>query len=201
MKYVENIDEEWRADQDPGALRLAVELREIDPQASIDQLKKLAELGSSLAMTYIGDTYANGRGLKKDKYIGVEWYRKAAANGSVEGGHRLAFCYYHMDKFQESIEILRGLSQKQFSPATYCLGLFYFHGVGIEKSLNSAIALWEIAEKQGHLLARRKMSFVLRSGVCGFLGRIRGVAKMFLLIIPYIRLALKDPRSDLLREW
>ena len=67
MKYVENIDKEWWADRDPDALRLAVELRKTDHQDAIARLKKLADLGSSLAMVYIGDAYANGRGLEKDK--------------------------------------------------------------------------------------------------------------------------------------
>lgn len=201
MEYVENFDREWGADRDPDALRLAIELRDTNPQAAIGQLKKLAGLGSPLAMVYIGDAYANGRGLERDVNTGVDWYRNAAMHGSVEGAHRLAFCYYHMNKFNEAVEILRRLSQEGFSPATYCLGLFYFHGVGIEKSLTLAIKFWEIAERRGHLLARRKLSFVLRSGVCGLLGRLRGLAKMFVLIVPYVSLCLKNPRSDLLREW
>ena len=138
---------------------------------------------------------------RKIKHVGVEWYCRATTHGSVEGAHRLAFCYYHLKKYGESVEVLSQLSEQGFSPSTYCLGLFHYHGIGVERSLTSAIGLWELAERRGHLLARVKLSFVLRSGVHGFLGRLRGVMKMFLVIIPYVRLSLKNPRSDLLREW
>jgi len=201
VKYTENIDKEWQADRDPDAIKMALELRNAHPQDSVDQLKNLADLGSSLAMVYIGDAYANGRGLERDVNVGVNWYIRAADHGSTEAAHRLAFYHYHMKRFNDSIEILRRLSDQGFSPATYCLGLFCYHGVGVEKSLPLAMKFWELAASRGHLLAARKISFVLRSGVYGLLGVMKGIVKMFFLIIPYIRCSLDNPRSDRLREW
>lgn len=200
-QYIENMEREWSEDSDPDGIRKALILREADPEASLQLLKELADRGSSLAMLYLGDIYANGRGVDRNTKLGVEWYRNAAENGSIEAAHHLAFCYYYMGKIEESLEILREISDKGFTPATYCLALYYLNGVGVDKSLESAIKFLKIAENRGHLLSARHLSFILRSGVCGLPGRIRGYLKMIAIIIPSIRCALNNPRSERLRKW
>ena len=201
MKYIENIDREWRIESDPDRLRHAIDLREMDSISALDELQALADDGSALAMLYIGDTYGNGRGVPRDVERGDHWYQRAADRGSIEASHRLAFGYYHSRDYQKSIELLGRLSDLGFIPAMYCLGSFYFTGTGVDKDMGKAVECWIKAESGGHLVAKRRVSIILRSGVYGFVGRIRGFLKMLRLIYPFVIYNMKKPRSDRLRDW
>jgi len=57
--------------------------RSIDRTAnSLEQVQKQAEAGDASAQTRLGWIYANGIGVLVDADKAVEWYQKAAAQGT-----------------------------------------------------------------------------------------------------------------------
>lgn len=119
----ENLDEFWEA----------VYCRKESPLKAIRMFKILSKKGSSLSMLYIGDMFENGRGVKKNLKLGDCWYNKAAEHGSIEASFRLAFAYWHCRNYNNSILELEKLVCRDFTPAMYCLGSFYFIGQGVKK--------------------------------------------------------------------
>jgi len=199
--YIENIDREWWGEGDPGRLKHAIEMRRTDPVHALKELEDLANGGSALAMLYIGDTYGNGRGVSRNVKLGDQWYQRAADRGSIEAAHRLAFGHYHNRDYDKAISILEGLCERGFTPAMFWLGTICYTGRGVNKNNEKAIEYWTIAEAGGHLLEKRRLSILLRSGQLGLIGRLKGYAKLLTLIIPFVICSVKYPRSDRLRDW
>ncbi|MEO6041327.1 MAG: tetratricopeptide repeat protein [Croceibacterium sp.] len=201
MSYVENMDREWCAEPKARELSSALGILELQPVLAVRQLEALAAEGSALAMLYLGDTFANARGVTRDVTLGFSWYQKAAGAGSIEAAHRVAFFYYHRGMFTECLETLTSLSKGCFIPSIYCLGLLYFNGTGVSKDIGESIRYWNLAAANGHLNARRRISIILRSGEFGLTGRLAGFAKLARLFVPYMIYWLKYPSGDRLRGW
>jgi TPR repeat protein len=199
--FVENIDREWNLEPLPAELENAIDVRRTDPFSAVKQFESLAEKGSSLAMLYIGDTYANGRGIERNIDLGDQWYQRAAEYGSIEAGHRLAFGYYHQGQYGKAVEELSNLSERGFTPAMYVLGSFYYCGTGVEKDLGKAIKYWKMAESAGHLAAARRISILLRTGEFGLTKKLTGYLKLLRTLYPYVKCIMQHPRSDRIRDW
>lgn len=200
-KYQENIDREWSDEPFPQELFDAIKLQEHSPLEAISVFKELSEHGSILSLLYLGDAYANGRGVESDVEIGLDYYERAGNFGSIEARHRIAYRKWCQDKHNETINILEDLSDLGFSPASYFMGLFYMSGNYINKDVTRSMEYFKSAERKGHLLAQRIVSIRLRSGEFGFFGRIMGYLKLVKLLPVFLYISLKKPDSDRVREW
>ena len=96
-----------------------------------------ASTKSPEAMTKIGYCYMNGIELKKDPYLAVKWFRKAAENGEF------AKCLQNgigIDKdearasrvYQQAVDIAEGRKDKMLAGAYFHLALSHILGVGGE---------------------------------------------------------------------
>ena len=56
-------------------------------------LELMANLGNPEAQLKLGHCYFYGRGVRENKRVAVEWYRKAAEQGLAEAQYRLGDCY------------------------------------------------------------------------------------------------------------
>ncbi len=57
------------------------------------ETKKLAEGGSVLAQSELGDRYYYGIGVPQDDKEAVKWYRKSAEQGSAKAQYNLGVMY------------------------------------------------------------------------------------------------------------
>src|SRR5262245_26074159 len=57
---------------------------------SFDKKLKLAKIGDQAAQVAVGRAYEFGIDVNKSKLEAAQWYRKAAAQGNLEGQFRLA---------------------------------------------------------------------------------------------------------------
>jgi TPR repeat protein len=60
---------------------------------AIPLLQKLAATGYAKAQNTLGIYYANGKGVRQDQAMAVEWFRKAAEQGNVKAQYNLGNCY------------------------------------------------------------------------------------------------------------
>ena len=139
--------------------------------------------------------------MPRDGELGDKWYNRAADGGSIEAARLLAFGYYRSCNYDKAVDTFEGLCRRVFTPAMYCLGSFYFIGTGVNKDIDEALSYWGRAESGGHLVAKRRISIILRIGGEGVIPYLKGISKMVCLIYPYIKYNLTNPRSDRLQDW
>lgn len=85
--------EEYEKAAELGSIDAKAELAKLsydeDPKAKLDELTKLAAEGSSTANEIIGTLYKDGRGVAKDEAKALEYYKKAADNGSQKAAKEI----------------------------------------------------------------------------------------------------------------
>jgi len=64
-------------------------------QATIEQVKAMAEDGDAEAQYSLGIRYLNGIGLEKNEADAVKWFRKAADQEHLGAQYNLGLCYYN----------------------------------------------------------------------------------------------------------
>lgn len=204
VRFAENIDREWSVEPDASRLLSAIELQEGDPLECLRIFQELAERGSNLAKCYLGDAYANGRGVDRDIEGGMQWYKEASDSGSIEASHRLAFWLWHFHKYQDAVAILEETSRRGYTPSMFLLGSIYYSDYDnheIEKNAELAKNYWMLAETGGHLIAKRRLSILLRQKGSGLLNIVNGHGKLIRFLPEFLYYTIKFPKSDRLRGW
>lgn len=127
-------------------------------------------LGHVEAQCKVGDLYKEGYATPENHGLAIEWYTKAAANGSTaamvnlgvmseEGQGRLfkdyngAYLHYLQAAERENVE------------AIYRLGRLYHTGMGVSADLVRARTYYERAAKQGHVLASYNAGYMYQFGL------------------------------------
>ncbi|GAN10533.1 TPR repeat protein [Mucor ambiguus] len=129
-----------------------------DKERALRYFIQAGTLGHVEAQCKVGDLYKEGYSTPQNYGLAIEWYTKAAANGSTaamlnlgimseEGLGRLfkdytgAYVYYLQAAEREDAE------------AIYRLGRLYHTGMGVLTDLVRARTYYERAAKQGHVLS------------------------------------------------
>ena len=200
-KLGENIAREWSEEPRGQELWEALQLIKSDPPAGLEKLTELAESGSTLAMGYLGNKYQRGRhGVPKDNDLCEYWLRRAATEGSIEGGYILAWHLVESDRTDAAIEEFQRLADRDYSPALYSLGRLYSGRYGVERDLKKALSYFSSAEEKGHLYASHQISQILMRESTNPLSWLRGLSKWMVKMIPYIKTSAEYPKSDRLRR-
>jgi TPR repeat protein len=204
FRYPENINREWSIEPDASRLLFAIELAKSNPSECLKIWHELAQQGSNLAKCYLGDAYANGRGVDHDIERGMEWYQRAADSGSTEASHRLAFWLWYQGEYPVSVERLKAIGERGFSPALCVLGSIYYSDYDdhtIYGNVELAIKYWKDAEILGNLIAKRRLSIFLRRKDSTAFDKFRGYLKLLRLLPEFMYFSIKHPKSDRLRGW
>ncbi len=128
--------------------------------------RKNAEQGDAKAQLALGISYAEGRGILKDRAHAEKWLRKAAEQGDAEAQYQLGNVLSEGDaraKHEAAswwiLAAEQGLAAAQFNLAS-CYG----DGQGVEKD-NVKEAYWyRRASEQGHLEARFNLGIQYLNG-------------------------------------
>lgn len=152
-------------------------------EGALDYYRKAAEQGNPDAQFIMGKIYFTGRGYARelinkltdtDPEKGMEWWKKAAAQGHAESLYQIALLTSNSEDvksipLKDVYENFRKAAEKGHAKAQYCLGLCYFNGWGVEKNLEQAVKWFKAASDQGELNAKNRL------GECYYSGE--GVAK------------------------
>jgi TPR repeat protein len=196
----ESLAEEWRGCACASELEEALNLIQTDRLSGLARIDLLARNGSRLSMMYLGNIYLNGEyGIREDKDLGEIWLRRSSDAGSVEAKYGLAWHLLRSNRIEESIKRYEELSCAGYSPAQFSLGMQYYKGVNIEKNIDKALLYFKLAADSGHFYAKNQVCRVMMRENMGLISKIKGFFMKIGLFIPFIRFAIKNPKSDRIR--
>ncbi len=116
----------------------------------------------------LGDRYASGRGVPKDDAKAVEWFRKAAEQGSAAAQDVLGTAYSEGRGVPEddamAVEWYRKAAEQDFAKAQYNLGMMYRDGRGVPQSYVEAVKWFHKAAEQGSAEAQCKLGWMYGDG-------------------------------------
>src|SRR5262249_14395231 len=136
---------QWDREPDVDRLRKAGDLLETDASTALTELEALADQGSIQAMLQLGWAYGSAMGVQKDQTKQIEWYKRAAAEGSVDASYRLARIFRNDGAAGAAIPWLEHGALRGYAPSVYRLGMFYKRGIGVDADRSKAKALFEQA--------------------------------------------------------
>jgi len=135
--------------------------------AAVGQMKGEAR---DLASAYekIGDMYQKGDELPQSSREAVDWYRKAAENGTAPVQMKLVSLLVDGVAGTPDYAEVRGLCEKaanlHYSPADYCMGELYAHGLGVERDLSKAAQWFKEGSDLGHALSTLRLGQMYLKG-------------------------------------
>lgn len=136
------------------------------PLNDVGALIVRANGGDAEAQVELGLRYFQGRGLREDDRAAFEWFRRAAALGSVEGMYQLASLYAfglgvppgEPDPDVRAAQFYFEAARRGHAGAQHSLGLFYLTGKGVQQDRAEAAKWFRRAADQGHPGAERFVS-------------------------------------------
>ena len=127
--------------------------------AQIDaNLLSRAEQGDVRAQFDLAGNYKNGRGVTRDEFEAVRWYRLAADQGYLRAQLNLAIMYENgQGVATDEAEAMRWYTlaaEQGDSYAQFCVGYMYENGLGAAPDINEATRWYRLAAAQGDPDAR-----------------------------------------------
>jgi hypothetical protein len=117
--------------------------------------RRAVELGNVDAMTFLGEFYEDGSGVKLDKKKAERLYRTAADRGDAVAQSKLAFLLHSGRKFEEALRYYALAADQGWTRAESNLGCFYRDGKGTEVDLGKARYWFERAAAKGNETATK----------------------------------------------
>ena len=124
-----------------------------EQEKSYMKLKKQAEDGDPEAMYKIGEAFLHGKGVKKDKQLGMKWIDEAAEKGNADALFYKAEYMFVNRKKTESIQLYNAAAYAGSLDAMYKLGLLYKIGMILKPDIEKAIMWFEKAFQKGFVRA------------------------------------------------
>src|SRR5690242_11078449 len=120
--------------------------------------EKAADQGNQDALMRLGMAHEVGRDIPKNGKEAVKWYEKAANLGNTKAQVRLGSIYRDgLDNVQHdyvlAMKWYRKAADTGDADGQYNVGYMYEQGLGVNASPEQAIAWYEKAGKQGHVIA------------------------------------------------
>ena len=125
-------------------------------QKSFPLLRDAAKQGKSTVDSEmaIAQAYLLGAGISRDIDMAIDWYSRAAENGSSEAQNELGFIYssgrYLEENLEKAVYYFKQAAYNGHPVAQYNLGVTYYTGMGQDYDLQKAYAWFEIANVNGH---------------------------------------------------
>ena len=117
-----------------------------------DNAKSPAEQGDADAQYELGQAYYFGKGVTKDDWKAVKWYRKAAKQGHADAQFKLGYMHslregVPREDFKAAVKWYRKAAEQGNAKAQHSLGTMYDMGFGVRSDRNEALRLYEMAEE------------------------------------------------------
>lgn len=121
-----------------------------DDKHLFNEIKRLAENGSSKAQYHLGMFYNNGIGTQKNVNKAFEWFEKSASSGDPLGYYKLG-CYYSgqgliVTDHNKALEYKLVAAREGYALAQYDVASLYYQNGEIDK----AIMWWKKSANQGY---------------------------------------------------
>ena len=124
-----------------------------DYAKALPMFKKLANQNDARAQFFLGEMYANGRGVVKDDTQAVYWYHKAAEQGGATAQYNLGLTYANgSGVVKDDVQALywyRKAAIQGDDSAQNNLGGMYEFGIGVPKDEQTAYFWYLLASVKG----------------------------------------------------
>jgi len=146
-----------------------------DNKIVLEKLVPLAEQGNVDASYTIGLIYeAGGKGILKDIEASVDWYKKAAEQGSIPALRRLGRYYFGIFPYnnnivnhKEAFTYYELAAEQGDARAQYKVAWMYANGQGVAKDIEQAINWYGKASDQGDADASYSIGLIYKDGYHG----------------------------------
>ncbi len=127
------------------------------------ETKAKAERGEPAAQFELGEMYAEGKGVAKDKAEAVKWYRRAAEQNDSYAQCMLGLCYCYGEgiakDYIEAAKWYRKAAEQGHAAAQFELGEMYYYGNGVTKDEAEALTWYRKAAEQNVAAAQFNLGF------------------------------------------
>ena len=117
--------------------------------AAVREWRPLAVAGDADAQFNLGQAYKLGRGVEQDLAQAAEWFRRAAAQGHLQGEDNLGLVLYELGRKDEALPWLERSASRGEPRAQYVLAAELFNGERISRDWPRAYALMKRASDAG----------------------------------------------------
>ncbi len=135
-----------------------------DYETALKKFLPLAEQGHAGAQNYLGELYAEGKGVPQDYTEAMKWYRLAAAQGDGAAQYFLGVRYDEgtgvPQDFQEAVRWFREAADQGNAAARNNLGQMYYQGRGVQQDYIQAYMWVTLAAAQGNKNAAKGLEIL-----------------------------------------
>jgi TPR repeat protein len=135
-----------------------------------------------------------GLGGDQDYDQAISLYKAVVDHGRVDAAYDL-----RLDKTKESIPYFEVASKKGDCSASYWLSEIYSGYNGFQKKNEKSSYFLELAEKQGHLIAKKILLNSQLRNSDSFLMKVKYTIKIFLLKAKIFKVLIKDHESKIVK--
>ena len=130
--------------------------------------RRASERGDPVAMTLIGELYANGYGLPKDEKKALAWFSLAADRGDRQAMFSLAMFRFNgrgapQDRAEAAV-LLEKAAKLGHVAAQYNLALLYLEGRDVQRNMARAVELLTTAADAGSPEAQYALATLYKDG-------------------------------------
>jgi TPR repeat protein len=110
-------------------------------------LKAAAVRNHDEALFMLGDMhYHSNEYINQDIDSALEFYKRAADLGHVEALYSVGVIFYNQSKFDDAIRCYEKAAELQHVPSLISLGKMYYDGIGVTKSIETALKYKKMAD-------------------------------------------------------
>jgi len=135
---------------------------------ALTEATKRAQQNDPVAMTLLGEIYANGYGVGRDDSKAAQWYKLAAAHGDRNALFALAMFNFEgragPRNLAEGARLLDAAAKLGHSAAAYDLGLLYLQGKQFPQDFKHAAELFRQAADAGSPEAQYALATMYKEG-------------------------------------
>ena len=115
----------------------------LDNHVNVSSLERLANNGDIEARYCLGVIYHDGKGVKRDLRLAIDWYAQAGQKGHVEAQYWLCLMYRDGIGIEssalESMYWCKRAAKQNHANALYALGQLYYGGIHPNRLVNAHI--------------------------------------------------------------
>lgn len=189
-------------DDEPDQARLlaAYDIFKCDPHRAFEEMRALAELGSTNAAINIGWAYHHGKGVAKDLSQAEFWLKQAFEKGDPAASYYLGNLYSTLGKIDEANLIYKNGVELGYFPAAYCLAINIINKGENREEITYGYELLKWAARFGHAYSIRKLAELYIHGKFGLFKIPYGFYLFFKSAWIALTVALKNETDDRLHS-
>lgn len=141
--------------------------------------------------------YQMGLGGEQKIDQAISLYHAVISHGKVDVAYDLATLYLRLNKVEESIPFFEKASKQGNASASYWLSEIHSGYGGFQINQRHFSCFLELAEQQGHLIARKNLLNIQLKSSGSFLRKTRCKLKLFFVKAKIFTVLLKNSESGL----